>query len=206
MTAQSCWRSTQAPSGSSGGCLHSFFHNEPIPNIDVRKFGEALLKTEELTEGGPNIMFGIRFPSEQIRSREALPKPYCIRRASAGRRGRKRRGVVSGWNGGSWKDEKSYRSLRTGWARVVSSPRWPGFRRRGRAGTLAGAGRSAAPAVLAGAADFPGLRGSRRRGLTGFGRLGANRRIFVASREWSLGRIGGASVFAVPDLRMTLAV
>jgi hypothetical protein len=60
--------------------LRGLFHNEPIPNIDVRKSGVVLLKIEELAEKTPNIMFGIRFPRGEV----ALAKPSRIHIVSGG--------------------------------------------------------------------------------------------------------------------------
>ena len=55
-------------------------------------------------------------------------------------------------------------------------------------------------AVLAGAAGFPALMGSRHRGPTGFGRLAASRRIWGVVL---MPEPGGAGVSVVPDPRMT---
>jgi hypothetical protein len=60
-----------APADPIRGRLRSVFHSDAIPNIDVRKFRVGLLKRKELTEGGPNMMFGIRFP----RGKFAFAKP-----------------------------------------------------------------------------------------------------------------------------------
>ena len=76
---------------SDRGCLGDLFHNEPIPNIDVRKFQEAFLKTKQLTEGEPNIDVRNPLSSGKSLSRsppEATLYPADGRRAAGGESGR----------------------------------------------------------------------------------------------------------------------
>ncbi len=93
-----------------GGCLRSFFHNDAIPHIDVRKFRVGLLKRKELTEGGPNI--DVRNPFSSGKSLSRSP-PEALLYVAGGRRasGEKACRAVSGWSGGSWRDEESWRTL-----------------------------------------------------------------------------------------------
>ena len=85
------WRSgdrrAHGTMSSQPGDWRDFFHNEPIPDMYVREFRRALLKPKELTRGEPDTCVRNPFPRVEIRSREALPKPHCIRQAGGGRRG-----------------------------------------------------------------------------------------------------------------------
>ncbi len=51
--------------------------SSPIPDIDVRKIGDRLLKTNDLTSRWPDIMAGIGFPRANSLARN-LFQPHCI--------------------------------------------------------------------------------------------------------------------------------